>query len=59
MDRVSKPHSPLPDHSEHLPKALLNAYRALLTLARQDLIVFVPNGDAKDPTRPPAFCDET
>jgi hypothetical protein len=35
------------------------AYRVLLTRARQGLIVFVPLGDAKDPTRPPAFYDET
>ena len=26
---------------------------------RQDLIVFVPHGDAKDPTRLPAFYDAT
>ncbi len=26
---------------------------------RQGLIVFLPNGDAKDRTRPPAFYDET
>ncbi|OYY14328.1 MAG: hypothetical protein B7Y62_11165 [Sphingomonadales bacterium 35-56-22] len=40
-------------------EALLNAYRVLLTRARQGLIVFVPDGAAKDPTRPPAFYDET
>ena len=38
---------------------LLNAYRVLLTRARQGLTVFVPHGDAKDPTRPPAYYDET
>jgi hypothetical protein len=38
---------------------LLNAYRVLLTRARQGLIVLVPRGDAKDPTRPAAFYDET
>lgn len=38
---------------------LLNAYRVPLTRARQGLIVFVPHGDAKDPTRPPTFYDET
>ena len=38
---------------------LLNAYRVLLTRARQGMIVFVPHGDAKDPTRPPSFYDET
>jgi Uncharacterized conserved protein (DUF2075) len=37
---------------------LLNAYRVLLTRARQGMIVFVPRGDAKDATRPPAFYDE-
>lgn len=38
---------------------LLNAYRVLLTRARQGMIVFVPRGCAKDPTRLPAFYDET
>lgn len=38
---------------------LLNAYRVLLTRARQGVIVFVPHGDQKDPTRPPAFYDQT
>ncbi|WP_344843188.1 DUF2075 domain-containing protein [Celeribacter arenosi] len=38
---------------------LLNAYRVLLTRARQGMIIFVPNGDDKDPTRPPAFYDQT
>ncbi|WP_353208852.1 DNA/RNA helicase domain-containing protein [Sphingorhabdus sp.] len=37
----------------------MNAYRVLLTRARQGLIVFVPQGDAKDPARPPAFYDQT
>jgi|MesohylFT_1024984.scaffolds.fasta_scaffold353036_1 hypothetical protein len=37
----------------------MGAYRVLLTRARQGLIVFVPHGDAKDRTRPPAFYDET
>ena len=35
------------------------AYRALLMRARQGLVVFVPHGDPKGPTRPPAFYDET
>ena len=43
----------------HRPNQLLNAYRVLLTRARQGLIVFVPHGDAQDATRPPAFYDET
>lgn len=37
---------------------LLNAYRVLLTRARQGMVVFVPNGDEKDHTRPPEFYDE-
>ena len=38
---------------------LLNAYRVLLTRARQGMVIFVPQGDANDPTRHPAFYDET
>jgi hypothetical protein len=36
-----------------------NAYRVLLTRARQGMVVVVPNGDVEDPTRDPAFYDET
>jgi hypothetical protein len=38
---------------------LLNAYRVLLTRARQGMVVFVPPGDRRDPTRLPEFYDET
>ncbi len=38
---------------------LLNAYRVLLTRARQGMVVFVPHGDLDDPTRLPAFYDGT
>lgn len=38
---------------------LINAYRVLLTRARQGMVVFVPSGDADDITRPPAFYDGT
>ena len=31
-----------------------NAYRVLLTRARQGMVIFVPRGDAADATRPPA-----
>ncbi|WP_313671705.1 DUF2075 domain-containing protein [Sandarakinorhabdus sp.] len=31
-----------------------NAYRVLLTRARQGIVIFVPRGDAADATRPPA-----
>lgn len=36
---------------------LLNAYRVLLTRARQGMVIFVPKGDSKDHTRPPSFYD--
>ncbi len=36
---------------------LLNAYRVLLTRARQGMIIFVPLGDGSDPTRLPVFYD--
>jgi hypothetical protein len=38
---------------------LRNAYRVLLTRARQGMVVFVPPGDTHDPTRSPAFYDST
>ena len=38
---------------------LLNAYRVLLTRARQGMVIFVPPGSAEDPTRLPAFYDST
>ena len=38
---------------------LRNAYRVLLTRARQGLIIFVPPGDSIDPTRLPAFYNST
>jgi len=36
-----------------------NAYRVLLTRARQGMVVVVPPGDAADPTRKPEFYDPT
>jgi hypothetical protein len=38
---------------------LKNAYRVILTRARQGMIIFVPKGDASDRTRPPTFYDGT
>src|SRR3989338_5250045 len=38
---------------------LKNAYRVLLTSARQGMVIVVPPGEAEDPTRTPAFYDET
>ena len=36
-----------------------NAYRVLLTRARQGMVIYVPEGDCEDPTRRPAFYDAT
>jgi len=38
---------------------LKNAYRVLLTRARQGMIIFIPEGDCKDHTRKPEFYDGT
>lgn len=42
-----------------LRQYLRNAYRVLLTRARQGMVIFVPPGDAHDATRPPEFYDAT
>lgn len=36
-----------------------NAYRVLLTRARQGMVIVVPDGDPEDPTRKPEFYDPT
>jgi hypothetical protein len=38
---------------------LKNAYRVLLTRARQGMVVVVPRGSDEDPTRTPAYYDQT
>lgn len=38
---------------------LRNAYRVLLTRARQGMVIFVPPGDQQDHTRPPSYYDAT
>jgi hypothetical protein len=38
---------------------LLNAYRVLLTRARQGMVIFVPPGSTSDPTRSPEYYDAT
>lgn len=38
---------------------LRNAYRVLLTRARQGMVIFVPQGEPTDATRSPAFYDAT
>jgi hypothetical protein len=46
-------------HKEDRKRYLLDAYRVLLTRARQGMVIFVPPGDDADPTRQPGFYDET
>jgi DUF2075 family protein len=36
-----------------------NAYRVLLTRARQGMVVVIPSGDSDDPTRKPEYYDST
>jgi hypothetical protein len=38
---------------------LKNAYRVLLTRARQGMVIFIPEGSPSDPTRNPAYYDAT
>lgn len=38
---------------------LKNAYRVLLTRARQGMVIFVPEGSTTDPTRHPSYYDST
>ncbi|MEN9549548.1 MAG: hypothetical protein RIR12_2139 [Bacteroidota bacterium] len=44
-------------NSETDKQFLKNTYRVLLTRARQGLIIFVPEGDSTDNTRPPQLYD--
>lgn len=44
---------------EERQRYLVNAYRVLLTRARQGMIIVVPNGDSSDHTRVPEFYDPT
>lgn len=46
-------------HSVENQRNLKNAYRVLLTRARQGMVVFVPHGDREDSTRRPAYYDKT
>ena len=38
---------------------LCNAYRVLLTRARQGMVIYVPPGEVSDATRSPAYYDAT
>jgi hypothetical protein len=44
---------------EDSKRYLKNAYRVLLTRARQGMVIFVPYGSSQDETRQPHFYDET
>lgn len=44
-------------HKDDRRAYLVNAYRVLLTRARQGTVIVVPEGDVADPTRAPAFYD--
>lgn len=44
---------------EERQRYLLNAYRVLLTRARQGMVIVVPEGSPTDPTRSPKFYDPT
>lgn len=46
-------------HQEDTKRYLENAYRVLLTRARQGIVVYVPTGDSDDLTRQTEFYDET
>jgi hypothetical protein len=46
-------------HKNDRKRYLLNAYRVLLTRARQGMVIFVPPGDDADPTRVTTFYDQT
>ena len=45
--------------NEERQRYLLNAYRVLLTRARQGMIIFIPEGDSADPTRSKELYDPT
>jgi hypothetical protein len=38
-------------------RTLANAYRVLLTRARQGMVIYIPRGNTDDPTRQPAWYD--
>lgn len=46
-------------NKEERKQYLKNAYRVLLTRARQGMVIVVPSGDREDATRNPAFYDPT
>jgi DUF2075 family protein len=46
-------------HKDVRKKYLINAYRVLLTRARQGMVIVIPEGNKEDHTRKPEFYDNT
>jgi DUF2075 family protein len=46
-------------HKEERKRYLVNAYRVLLTRARQGMIIVIPEGDTDDGTRNPEYYNST
>lgn len=46
-------------YKEERKQYLINAYRVLLTRARQGMIIVVPEGNEEDLTRKPEYYDTT
>jgi DUF2075 family protein len=46
-------------HKSERKLYLKNAYRVLLTRARQGMVIVIPSGDMEDPTRNPDYYDST
>ena len=46
-------------HKEERKRYLINAYRVLLTRARQGMVIVIPIGDVEDGTRNPEYYDDT
>jgi DUF2075 family protein len=46
-------------HKENRKRYLINAYRVLLTRARQGMVIVVPEGNLEDHTRRPEYYDTT
>lgn len=46
-------------HKSEKKQFLINAYRVLLTRARQGMVIMVPEGNAEDHTRRSVYYDET
>lgn len=46
-------------HKEERKRYLINAYRVLLTRARQGMVIVLPEGNVEDHTRKPEYYDKT